>query len=224
MKKGEIIRTPLLKKEISEHKMNEKKQWKDGLFDCLSSGALHPSLWTAMCFPQALEMTLLSRMRMTWLAKAEPKEKRNSNKYKRMVVFFAIIIIFEAFVAPPIIQVQANGQGVPTISAGSILWREVVYSCLSIPMTIYSLLIIIRLRKAVREKYGIATGWLGDRFEDCCCAFWCHCCTIAQIERQTSDADADEEELVASCNIKMLTSRSAPSTATKNRESHVSIV
>jgi Cys-rich protein (TIGR01571 family) len=41
-------------------------------------------------------------------------------------------------------------------------------------------------RKSIRNKYHIAAGACGC-CEDCCCAYWCHLCTLCQLARHTAD-------------------------------------
>lgn len=40
--------------------------WRTDLFDCLSEGICHPSLWNAMCCPQILMGQVLTRMKLGW--------------------------------------------------------------------------------------------------------------------------------------------------------------
>jgi Cys-rich protein (TIGR01571 family) len=44
-----------------------------------------------------------------------------------------------------------------------------------------------RLRMAVRAQYQIPTSTCGDGMEDCCCVFWCGCCSAIQMTRHTHD-------------------------------------
>jgi hypothetical protein len=53
----------------------------------------------------------------------------------------------------------------------------------------YLLLMLIRTRAYVRERYGIPEQSCAG-CEDCCCAFWCGCCATLQIARHTADCDA----------------------------------
>jgi Cys-rich protein (TIGR01571 family) len=63
-----------------------------------------------------------------------------------------------------------------------------VSSAIMLAFTLYMLVLVIRTRSLVREKYAIpedhCTGC-----EDCCCGFFCGCCTISQMARHTADYD-----------------------------------
>jgi Cys-rich protein (TIGR01571 family) len=51
---------------------------------------------------------------------------------------------------------------------------------------LFLLILTIRLRSRLRTQYAIpeqtCTGC-----EDCCCAYWCHCCVVAQMARHVND-------------------------------------
>lgn len=64
--------------------------------------------------------------------------------------------------------------------------HELVYLLLTLPSTIYGLWVVVKLRAAIRAKYDIPTGSLG-RMEDGCYVFWCNCCVMSQMARQTAD-------------------------------------
>jgi Cys-rich protein (TIGR01571 family) len=48
-----------------------------------------------------------------------------------------------------------------------------------------------KLRKAMRTKYNIPASTFGESacWDDCCCIFWCSCCTTIQMARHTHDED-----------------------------------
>jgi Cys-rich protein (TIGR01571 family) len=59
----------------------------------------------------------------------------------------------------------------------------IVLIVLDLCFLVWSLIVLTATRRHVRKMYGIR----GGVFQDCCCAFWCHCCTIAQLHRETGD-------------------------------------
>jgi Cys-rich protein (TIGR01571 family) len=129
---------------------------------------------------------------MTWLAE---RAEKSSPTFRRITFLFIALCVMDLLLSPPLLEVKLDGQGdmiyVPTHST---LLKQLFFFFLSIPMSIYSLLLLVKLRAAVRSKYGIKTGILG-RLEDLWCVCCCHCCTIAQLARQT----ADYEREPASC-------------------------
>ena len=55
-----------------------------------------------------------------------------------------------------------------------------------LPLFIYVLIIAINTRAYIRQKYQIPTQSCGA-CEDCCCVYWCTCCTVAQMGRHITD-------------------------------------
>jgi hypothetical protein len=53
----------------------------------------------------------------------------------------------------------------------------------------YMLVVLIRARRHVRQRYSIPERHCAG-CEDCCCAFWLPCCTALQIARHTADYDS----------------------------------
>jgi hypothetical protein len=51
-------------------------------------------------------------------------------------------------------------------------------SIVSLAFMIYMLIAICRTREAMRHKYNIEPKCCGG-CEDCCCSFWCACCTVS---------------------------------------------
>ena len=52
-----------------------------------------------------------------------------------------------------------------------------------IGFAIFSTWILVQVRRSIRYRYRIAAECCGD-LEDCCCSFWCSCCTTIQIAHQ----------------------------------------
>mmetsp|Transcript_68415 Transcript_68415/g.95111 ORF Transcript_68415/g.95111 Transcript_68415/m.95111 type:complete len:81 (+) Transcript_68415:1-243(+) len=48
------------------------------------------------------------------------------------------------------------------------------------------LIAVCRTRAHMRRQYQIRPGCCGG-CEDCCCVFWCGCCTVQQMARHTHD-------------------------------------
>jgi len=79
------------------------------------------------------------------------------------------------------------------------------------PVLIIALLILFvalaaRTRGRIRSRYGIPERDCRG-CEDCCCAFWCGCCTVSQMARHT----ADYENYAALCCSETGLSPNAPS-------------
>jgi Cys-rich protein (TIGR01571 family) len=66
------------------------------------------------------------------------------------------------------------------------------YCILSPPFVLFlfiaSSLFTFFRRRAVRERYSIPNSTcFPSTMEDCCCAFFCGCCTVSQLARHTAD-------------------------------------
>ena len=53
---------------------------------------------------------------------------------------------------------------------------------------LYFFIAMCRTRQAIRARYKIEDNCGGC--SDCCCTFWCSCCTINQMARHTNDYEA----------------------------------
>ena len=94
------------------------------------------------------------------------------------------------------LKLDACGLPTPDASAtfGTVLMIFVVHLVLfgwlpfvGIIFLIYTLIYGTRMRKQFRDKYQIpVSGCCGrsDCMDDCCCIFWCGCCTSIQMIRQ----------------------------------------
>jgi Cys-rich protein (TIGR01571 family) len=77
---------------------------------------------------------------------------------------------------------------------------------LNIAFFILLVIIMALARCRIRSRYGIPERTCHG-CEDCCCAFWCSCCTISQMARHT----ADYENYPAKCCSETGLSPNAPS-------------
>jgi Cys-rich protein (TIGR01571 family) len=77
---------------------------------------------------------------------------------------------------------------------------------LNVAFAILLRVIIARARCRIRSRYGIPERTCHG-CEDCCCAFWCMCCTVSQMARHT----ADYENYPAKCCSETGLSPNAPS-------------
>jgi Cys-rich protein (TIGR01571 family) len=150
-------------------------RWKDGLCDCCAPGCCHPSLCNAICFKQILMGQVLTRMQRTWCG--DPVTTRS--QYKRTfptllwltVAYWMVWIFFHCDH-----DHGGNCHG----------WRHGILGTVRLVWFLYTVIVMIKLRKAVRERYQIPQTHC-QGCEDCCCVVFCSCCTMAQMARQTAD-------------------------------------
>eukprot|EP00529_Nitzschia_sp_RCC80_P027120 CAMPEP_0113468834 /NCGR_PEP_ID=MMETSP0014_2-20120614/15571_1 /TAXON_ID=2857 /ORGANISM="Nitzschia sp." /LENGTH=280 /DNA_ID=CAMNT_0000361259 /DNA_START=222 /DNA_END=1064 /DNA_ORIENTATION=+ /assembly_acc=CAM_ASM_000159 len=198
------------------------------IFDCFSQGLCHPSLWCACCCPLLLMGQVLTRLKMTWYGTTTTTTTSATDgsgaAYRR--TFWTVLGIFITYCVacsllgcppePPsqddveelksmidddstITQIQQDVDQMALDYEACPGWKPYVLSCIQCVMGLYTLVVMIRLRRAVRTAYRIPprgccggpSGDCGDvcAVEDCCCVFWCTCCTVSQLARQTADYD-----------------------------------
>merc|ERR1711957_964781 len=63
---------------------------------------------------------------------------------------------------------------------------SLLHTWLGFFFAVFSIILVTKVRKHLRNKYGIPeTRCAGC--EDFCCSLWCNCCTVAQLARHTAD-------------------------------------
>lgn len=162
--------------------------WKDDLCACCSYGAFHPSLWNAICFPQILMAQVLTRLKLDMFASPAP-EREWRMTFKRILILVVCYWLFRSVFSCPDDDVDVGDDGNVFVIEGDCPgWRRFLVNTVTTAFYLYTLIVMMRTRAAVRAKYEIPNERCGDA-EDCCCAFWCSCCTVAQLARQTADYD-----------------------------------
>jgi Cys-rich protein (TIGR01571 family) len=152
-------------------------RWRDGLCDCCAQGCCHPSLWNAICFRQILLGQILTRMQLTWCG----DRARTRGQYKRTfhILLWLTVSYWLFWFFFHCDEEDHHGRDCHG-------WRHSVMGAVRTIWFVYTLIVMIKLRRAVRDKYKIPQSCCGG-CEDCCCVFFCSCCTMAQLARQTAD-------------------------------------
>jgi Cys-rich protein (TIGR01571 family) len=73
------------------------------------------------------------------------------------------------------------------VSTSAVVVLAIRYT-LALAFSLYLLVATCRTRASIRERYAIPEQSC-QGCEDCCCSYWCNCCTIAQMMRHTADYD-----------------------------------
>ena len=183
---------------LSSPYRRDSESWKESLFDCFRYGYFHPALWNAICCPHLLLGQLLVRMKLTVLANRSSRRDRQSRRIIRICITLLIMMtIYDVLFAPPLLVMEFNSSDEryrPAFSKEYPLWHQLIYLLLSLPMSFYAIWIVIQLRTAMRHRYHIPTGVLGDA-EDCLHVSLCNCCVLSQMARQTANYERER----ASC-------------------------
>jgi hypothetical protein len=122
-----------------------------------------------------------------------------------------LLSLYDALLAPPmfVFRIDEQSGGVESVAfhnndnADGVgyycyhRWIQLAYLILSLPVTVWGVYVVVRLRAAVRRRYRIPTGRMLGRYEDLVCVCLCNCCVLSQLARQTADYENGTER--ASC-------------------------
>jgi Cys-rich protein (TIGR01571 family) len=137
--------------------------WRTHLCACCDV-VTQATFWIGFCCTPVLLAQLLTRLRLTWKGE-EGTQEETSLTFNRIVI---AMIVALSFARIPILG---------SCIFLSFLMIVVVYAGSN-------------LRRYVRKRYKIRPTLpmkCGEGIEDCCCMFWCSCCSAIQIARHTHD-------------------------------------
>jgi len=122
---------------------------------------------------------VMTRLRLTWLGN-EGTLSQAQSPFKIMLgitIFYQAANLLLAFKAP--LAVDENGMPV----YGSLFVGRYIFG---LSFSLFLVILVCKTRTHIRSKYNIPEQSCNG-CEDCCCAYWCGCCTIAQMARHTAD-------------------------------------
>lgn len=187
-------------------------RWRDRLCDCMNHGLCHPHFINALFCKEILMSQVLTRMKMTFFGvRADGEEWKFTfrNVVILVVVFYGVMGLTTTSPTFTTTTIDADDDGSlndgrhihkievhedPLSAIDSFRYR--VNRNVSIIFFVWTVVVLTRLRRAVRERYAIPEERCSG-CEDVCCSFWCTMCTVAQVARHTSDYD---EEQAMFCN------------------------
>lgn len=181
--------------------------WRDSLCNCCAYGCCHPQLClTCWCAPCALGQ-VMQRMHLSWYGR-ETGPASASVTCRTVAILFAaylacdyIFALFESILLPsentsssssssnaydPYHTNTNNPQGGDVPPAFYVFYF--LRGTMHFAFWLYMLIAVTNTRRYIRNKYAIPEQSCHG-MEDCCCAFWCQCCNIAQMARHTADYD-----------------------------------
>lgn len=181
----------------AEHleKHDNRGQWKSGICSCLERGIFHPDPWSAWLCPQILLGQILMRTNLVSLAQPTAScQRKDSSKLSKCLLWtFRILLCIgiAAYLNFTLYQTEVltlSHAMEPSRALEVFWWQELVSLVLTLPMSIWVLSVVVRLRRTIRERYEIPSGSLGNS-EDLVCALCCACCVLSQMAHQTDDCD-----------------------------------
>ena len=185
VKEGQAFRVPFDVASSSSHVPGNgipTGHWRDGLCDCFKHGLCHQHLWSALCCRLIAIGQVMERMKLNWHADDGEAFLCSKGPFGVMlvitVVYFVISQILTLLDTTPVTYQQSGDVEYSPI--------YIVRYILALSLGIFSIVLIAKTRKRIRDMYNIPETQCSG-CEDCCCAYWCGCCTIAQMARHTAD-------------------------------------
>jgi len=172
--------------------------WRDGLCDCCTLGCCHPHCCLAWwCEPCALGQ-VLTRFHLNWCGKRTPYEQGKSAFFILFWLYTVYLVVSNSLSA---VVGQFTASDVTTTddefglggeigdlenAPGWVIALNVVRNLLDLALFVFMLVVTIRMRRFLRDRYRIPEKCCRG-CEDCCCAFWCMPCSICQMARHSAD-------------------------------------
>lgn len=152
--------------------------WRDGLCDCFVYGCCHPLCCLAFWFKPLALGQVMTRLNLS-SSSCNPAPREKSTSWSPFTIMVVIVILY--IVINPFILIILN------ITTGNdSTFISMLQLVLRIAFGLFILLSTCKTRAYIRRKYNIPETSC-DGCEDCCCAFWCGCCTVTQMARHTAD-------------------------------------
>jgi len=172
-------------------------RWKDGLFGCFNNGICSAHLWCALCCRACALGQIMQRLGLSCMANPVPEEKA---KRTFITVFFIFLsqnlFSFYPVGAPPIVDEEGNFQMIT-------IFLATLQPFISILLLIWCILALTKTRAHVRANDNIPEEQCHG-CEDLCCALFCSCCTVAQLDRHTEEMDPDHRPVMPPSNTSVV--------------------
>lgn len=177
-------------------------EWSTSLWDCCRHGPCHPVLCNATFCPLVLAAQVMTRLQLNPLGDPSPNYR---------LTYFVVLLVVAAYWALSIWLAPPNplngsdddwdGASGRSAVAG---WQTGAYNGLYAAFAAYTWYALAKVRAVVRLRHQIParSATVPGCVEDACVSFWCGCCSVAQLARQTAsygDRDGDEGESATCC-------------------------
>lgn len=150
-------------------------EWRDGLCDCCTLGVVHPVLWNAWCCPLVLVGQVMNRLKITWLGDC-------GRVHVLLAISIGVYILHAALNAIWSVLYIDKYSDMAGVNVSFGFGRGFV----GFAFEVFVLVLVWQTRTRIRDRYNIPEKQCRG-CEDCCCAYWCLCCTLSQMARHTAD-------------------------------------
>lgn len=164
--------------------------WRDGICDFCKFGCCHPLLCLGWWCPLVALAQVMRRMQLNWFGQ-DTGPNASAATFKTVlgivILYHVLNQTFGMLMLGFLPVTDANGNPPASLPMGYVVLSTLRY-LLHVSFFIYSLVCMIRVRSYIRSKYAIPEKQCAG-CEDCCCSFWCACCSVTQMARHTADYD-----------------------------------
>mmetsp|Transcript_53493 Transcript_53493/g.64515 ORF Transcript_53493/g.64515 Transcript_53493/m.64515 type:complete len:301 (-) Transcript_53493:150-1052(-) len=178
--------------------------WRDGLCDCFKHGIIHPIIFNGFLCPLIAAGQVMTRLGLNYVG--QPGRVSETTQTFRKILFLVIafvsidsillaILIRITFAITTGINYATSNVNVVDVEkfAGTNDLIETYNTIASIRgflrliFFVFTLYVITKTRKFLRNKYAIQEKVCKNGAEDFCCALCCSCCVVTQMARHTAD-------------------------------------
>lgn len=127
----------------------------------------------------------MHRLKLTWLASEGGTVAQTTATFRIMLCITIVYQVLHQFLKWLPIAYIDTSDNYARPKEGYYTVVDMQYF-LIITFWLFTMSLVCRTRRRVRERYSIPEKQCRG-VEDCCCAFFCGCCTAAQMARHTAD-------------------------------------
>ncbi|KAI2513576.1 PLAC8 family [Fragilaria crotonensis] len=171
-------------------------QWRDGLCDCCIFGPFHSMCCLSYWLGPVVLGQVMTRMSRNWIGGPGNPPDTNNTYMTVLIIFLVYVVLWIIFYSVLVSSANcttSNGYydddyyTTTTCTGGSTYTAmSALLSIINISFSVYILVALCQTRRKIRDKYNIPPSACGG-CDDCCCSFWCPCCTVNQMARHTND-------------------------------------
>ena len=155
------------KEEVSVEEVEDDSyvphgKWRTTLCSCCDV-VTQATFWMGFFLTPILIAQIMTRLKLTWRGREGTPEEAAMSFNRVAITFIATLFFF---------NIPILGWIVPLIFIGYMIYAGMY------------------MRNYMRRLYEIPAGVLGacgEYTDDCCCMFWCSCCSVIQMARHTHD-------------------------------------
>ncbi len=158
-------------------------------FICVWPAPVSWMLIVQSCYPQVLLGQVMHRLKLTWLGSEGNHPDRSMKTFTTLAIIAAVHVCTMWVTYFTLLYLLISGllrQSESEIETSQDFAN--LCSFLNLVFFVFLVVIMARTRRSIRSRYGIPEQTCCG-CEDCCCAYWCSCCTVSQMARHTADYD-----------------------------------